>query len=271
VAGILAWFEADPDIALSVADIAIRAYGVELSQVKKAHRVAVLRAMRRACDLEQRFGLLDGEGPQGQTIIFDRVRVLSYGLARLKADHVYHYQWSRVPKEDDGPEDEASLRARLAPGGGHHAYVTANGGWWRHADEARAELEGDRETAAKLRAEREADWAAIVDVGLKAGFLRKRRPPPEVPAASWQDVKAWCAALDRALWRRDQRYILVKWIKAAGGVAHKWSFDLPEALWSSRAAAHMEGYARRCSFTRGISFIEAEGVSSLTSKSQRKH
>src|SRR4051812_36486322 len=59
VAGILATFAADPDAALTVADIAMPAYGVELREVTKKHRVAVLRAMRRVCELEQRFGFMN--------------------------------------------------------------------------------------------------------------------------------------------------------------------------------------------------------------------
>ena len=71
VAGILAAFAADPDAALTVADIAMPAYGVGLDGVSKAHRVAVLRAMRRVRELEPRFGSLNGEGPEGQIIIYE--------------------------------------------------------------------------------------------------------------------------------------------------------------------------------------------------------
>src|SRR3954453_13452704 len=80
VAGILATFAADPDAALTVADIAVPAYGVELRRVTKKHRVAVLRAMRGVGEVEPRFGLMNGGGPQGQMVIYDRVRALSYGL-----------------------------------------------------------------------------------------------------------------------------------------------------------------------------------------------
>jgi hypothetical protein len=184
VAGILATFAVDPDAALTVADIAMLAYGVELPEVTKAHRVAVLRAMRRVCELEPRFGLVDGDGPLGQAIIYDRTRALSYGLARLKADYLYHYQWSRVPRgEGSEPEGEAALRARLAPGGDHHhEYVTPGGGWWRHARKALAELEGDQETLAKVSAEQQAEWAAMMAFASEAGFVRDPRPaPPPLP------------------------------------------------------------------------------------------
>ena len=90
---ILAAFAAEPDAALTVADVAMCAYGVELHQVAKKHRVAVLRAMRRASELEPRLALMDGDGAQGQTIVHDRTRPLSYGLARLKGDTFPAYQW----------------------------------------------------------------------------------------------------------------------------------------------------------------------------------
>jgi hypothetical protein len=119
VAHMLGVFAVDPDAALTVADVAMAAYGVPLHQVTKAHRVAVLRAMRRLNQLDRRWQLRNGEGTQGQVIIYDCTRVLSHGLAVEKADWSNEYQYRR-PSDGWRPRDEAELRARLAPGGRCH-------------------------------------------------------------------------------------------------------------------------------------------------------
>jgi hypothetical protein len=156
VAHILDAFAADPDVALTVADVAMPAYGVPLRQVTKAHRVAVLRAMRRLNQLDRRWQLMNGEGAQGQVVLYDGSRVLSYGLARLKADYLRRYQY----RERDTP-DEAALRARIAPGGEDHRLVVPGGAWWRRTLLRLAKLAGDAALVERLEAEAECGLRAM--------------------------------------------------------------------------------------------------------------
>jgi hypothetical protein len=230
VARILAVFGADPDAALTVADIAMPAYGVELGRVTKAHRVAVLRAMRRVVELEPRFGLMNGEGPQGQMVIYDRTWPLSYGLARLKADCLYHYQWE-MPRWAEQGDSEEKLKAMLAPGGSNHDAVVPGGVWSKHCLLPQAEFAGDYETVARLKEENEREFEAWLAVGMRMFPARSDRDPAPVkrigPDPAWDDDTAWRALWETAKGKRQRRDVVARLVKAVGGKVTRWSIYLP--------------------------------------------
>lgn len=150
-------FAADPDNAYTTADLAMRAYGVELDGVTRAHRVAMQRAMKRACEIERRLRCENGDGPEGQLIIFDCTSVPSYAMFRLKTDWLYHYQWTRGGY--CWPYSEKQLREKLAEPR-YQEYIQPGGAWSDHVEYFRAEVTGDTETAARLKAKRDAEMAA---------------------------------------------------------------------------------------------------------------
>jgi hypothetical protein len=278
VAGILATFAVDPDAALTVADIAMPAYGVELRQVTKAHRVAVLRAMRRVREIEPRFGLMDGQGPEGQTIVYDRTRVLSYGLARLKRDWLERYQWRTSRCRGDRPSKEAELRAQIAPGGDHHQHVTPDGAWWKHCLIPQAEIAGDHETAALLREQEERKHAAFMAAGRKmfAGFGIGYRAPapvkPDKPDPAWDDDPAWQALWAAAKGRRQKRDLVRRRVRAAGGIVRRWHLEMPSVLFrDGRARVWLGPWSSQTGFSRGVDWNQRLTVSSVVAASQRKH
>jgi hypothetical protein len=281
VAGILAAFAADPDGAFTVADVAMRAYGVELRQVTKVHRVAVLRAMRRVREVEARFGLENGEGPQGQMVIFDRTRVLSYGLGMLKADGGSYYQWSWDRRTDT----EEKLRARLAePGDIFNGFVSPGGVWWRHVQEAIAEVNGDHEAVARMAAEAEARSAAFLNgfresaaAGAFGNFGRRRRRDPDPvkpdePDPAWDDDPAWQSLWGAAKGRRQKRDIVRRRVRAAGGVVHRWHLEMPVELFGDDRARWLDRWLWPESLGfRGTQWKRLATVSSASTCSQRKH
>jgi hypothetical protein len=92
---------------------------------------------------------LDALGGGGTLVFFNQRRVLSYAMARLKAERYY---W-----------DEADLRDCLAPGGSdHHFILPPDGAWWRFVQRFTAQLDGDTELAARLGEEEEARFAVLV-------------------------------------------------------------------------------------------------------------
>jgi len=270
VAHILAAFAADPDAALTVADIAMPAYGVELRQVTKAQRVAVLRAMRRAVELEPRFGLMNGEGSQGQLVVHDRTRVMSYALARLKADWCHRYQWTPA-YPDAWTDTEEQLRARLAPGGREHERVVPGGCWWRRCLVPQAEIAGDRETAARLREKDERELAAFVSATetMLSGVFGSRRPSAPAPVKpdrldpAWDDDVGWETLWGQAKGPRQRRDVLARRVRAAGGKVRRWSLDLPQELPAGRSARIIERWAARAGFgTRVFYDVKLTTVSS---------
>ena len=143
---VLAAFEDEPDNAFTTEELCERAYPSTAKYLpERAQRVAVLRAVKRLTALRPDLGIRDwpSECGRGGEIVFHRkYRVLSYAMARLKADN--NTPWG---------DSENKLRARLAPGGRDHHLVEPGGSWARHTEMEIAKRDGDHEKLAMLEAE----------------------------------------------------------------------------------------------------------------------
>jgi hypothetical protein len=84
---------------------------------------------------------------------FNRYRVLSYAMARLKEDNFH--PWLR--------KSEAELRAELTSGGRHYEYVQPDGAWTRHTEMEIAKRDGDHEKLAMLEAEQERVMGGVAE------------------------------------------------------------------------------------------------------------
>jgi hypothetical protein len=151
---ISAAFAAEPDNALTTAELCERAYGT--GAVDKKHRIAVVRAAKKIAGLDH----VECHTLGRQLVFYDPLRVLSYAMARLKADSINDYG-TRDPRDTDyGYEGktEAELRAMLADDE-HQKLVRREGAWWLHTEIARARARGDHERVARLKARLDAMFA----------------------------------------------------------------------------------------------------------------
>ena len=89
------------------------------------------------------FRIYNGEGPEGQLIIFNSHNVMSYALARLKDDAFSLYQWSRYGWWIN-PKNERELRKSLSEDERHQELTKEGGYWWKHVEKHKAEESGDR-------------------------------------------------------------------------------------------------------------------------------
>jgi len=117
-------------------------------------------------------------------VYFNIDNVMSYAMARLKADWINHYRsnddrwFTPKPKwfrdamgfkkgfiYQHPRMTEAELRARLAEGGKDYHRVVSGGVWWKHTQWAIAEMEakrvGDTKRIEEIEAERKADLEAF--------------------------------------------------------------------------------------------------------------
>jgi hypothetical protein len=159
-------FDALPDAAFTTEELCGRVYpGVE---IERKHRVAALRAANKLVAKRDTLGVLAGEGLGGQRVFFRMDSVFSYGLARLKADDLYHYQSrdSRILPWNIKTEED--LRAPLIKGGRYHKYMVRGGAWWKHvqswAAERKARRSGNAERLKRVLAEREEHNAKILSL-----------------------------------------------------------------------------------------------------------
>ena len=140
---ILDWFGRDSTAALTTADIAMPWYRISQCEIRKKHRVAVIRAMKTVNAKNPQLRIYNGEGPEGQLIIFDSHNITSYALAMLKDDSFSQYQWSRYGWWIK-PKKERELRNRLRKDERYQELVKEGGSWWRHVEQYKAEDSGDR-------------------------------------------------------------------------------------------------------------------------------
>ena len=148
-------FASEPDNAFTIEDLCERVYPGE--PIEKKHRVSVLRAAKQVAKRCGEIDTMTGEGLGGTLIFFDQYCVLSYAMARLKSSS------SRAnDKRRSLRENEADLRAKIAPGGADHELVVPGGAWWRHVEERIAKRDGDTERVEHLKAEGAAELAAMM-------------------------------------------------------------------------------------------------------------
>ena len=136
IEAILTW---EADNAFSVADLCKRIYP-RIKRIDKKHRVSVLRAARK---LAQRRDTLDTMGSWtrgGAVVYYNLDNVMSYAMARLKADFLSNYEGTRYGAKDS----EEDLRNRLAAGGKDHLRVVEGGTWWAHTQSQIDELDAKR-------------------------------------------------------------------------------------------------------------------------------
>lgn len=145
---IIAAFAAEPDNAFVTEELITRAYA-GLDKIEKKHRVAVLRAAKSLSVTIPCISWLRSGGPGRRLVFFDRYRVLSFAMARLKADGGY----KPSDRQTTPGRSEDDLRAELRRGGRHHTYIVEGGAWWRYVQQSIAERDGDSQMGARMEAE----------------------------------------------------------------------------------------------------------------------
>jgi hypothetical protein len=185
IAGIL---DRSPGNAFTTEELCEKVYRTK--QVQRKHRVAVLRAAASLAKRRDTLGVLSSETLGYTKVYYTIDNVLSYGMARLKADNLYHYR-SNDERVSWDATSEKELRATLARGGREYHLVKPGGTWWEHVQSKRAELaaqrRGDKRKVKEILAARKKAYelrTAKILGGL-GGFLgaarrkaeRKRRLP----------------------------------------------------------------------------------------------
>ena len=90
---IVAIFEREPDAALTVEELCEIIFATDT--VEKKHRVSVIRAGKKLMTrgaLNKGLECYRSESVGGQLVFFNRYDVMSYALARLKADSRAYYR-----------------------------------------------------------------------------------------------------------------------------------------------------------------------------------
>lgn len=152
---IVAALDGDPDNAFTTDDLCRRTYST--NRIEKKHRVAVTRAALKVQSQRRFLQCYRTEGLGGTYVWFNGDRVLSYAMARLKADCFNKYQSNdpRIPGRSRSTEND--LRAKLAPGGEGHKLVVPGGPWWQDVELFRAQLAGDAPAVQHLNKQRGAE------------------------------------------------------------------------------------------------------------------
>jgi hypothetical protein len=198
---IAAVLDAEPDNAVTTDDLCDRVYrGV--NRIEKKHRVAVLRAARNLMKRRDTMACSESDTLGGMMVFYNKDNVMSYAMSRLKGDGLNHYRsnddrWFRPERKpkwfrramgyekgyvyQNHRSTEAELRAKLAEDR-YQKYVVPGGAWWRHTQEAMAELEairaGDTARLEQLRAEaKEASEAALAEIAAGIGADLKGTTP----------------------------------------------------------------------------------------------
>ena len=132
---ITAALAAEPDNAFNIEDLCDRAYPDV--KAEKKHRVTVLRAIGRILARRPDLKTFLGDGIGRPKVVFHRYNVMSYAMARLKADFRYSYRSNDPRKSKRWIKDEAELRASLREGGKNYKYIVIErGAWWNHMQQS---------------------------------------------------------------------------------------------------------------------------------------
>jgi hypothetical protein len=161
---ILAAFEAEPDNAFTTVELCERAYPDDDDGLgwQKKHRIAVIRAAKKIAKLR----CLESEMLGRQLVFYDPCNVMSYAMARLKADFINNYR-NDDPRYLSSPTTEADLRKKLADAR-HQKLVAKGGAWWLHTELAKAQARGDRKRAAQVQKQIDRDLERLA-AGLRSG------------------------------------------------------------------------------------------------------
>jgi hypothetical protein len=128
---ISAVFDAEPSNAFTVEDLADRVFP-GINRVEKKHRVTILRAADRVWRKRGEIGFYRSEMLGGTIVYFRQDSVMSYAMARMKADWLNRYRSNdpRCKRWWLGTEED--LRAKLSnPKDRHYELVQPGGAWWK--------------------------------------------------------------------------------------------------------------------------------------------
>jgi hypothetical protein len=156
-AWLLHYFEEHPEAALTTTDVIMRSRGISISDIatvaiEKSQRVSTIRAMKALSAKRPALRIMDGEGPCGQTIIFNSHDLRSYALARLKQDWLKNYQWSRNGRYSPERWDEAPLLKQLDTDATYIELLSPTGAWHLFVDHYIAKDAGDQARVVELEA-----------------------------------------------------------------------------------------------------------------------
>jgi hypothetical protein len=124
------------DSAFTVDDLCGHVY-LGLKQPQRKHRAAVLPIAKKVCEqLGEDWQWWRTEKRGGTLVFFNHAIVMSYAMARLKADFCHN------------SETEEELRASISPGGRYHDYVVKGGAWWKYCQDHINETTNQKTAAA---------------------------------------------------------------------------------------------------------------------------
>jgi hypothetical protein len=116
-------FDRERDNAFTTEDLCERIWpDLCRDQIKKSHRSTVIRAVRHIASQRPEIQWLYSQRLGGSLVFFRHDEVMSYAIARLKADRFQRYRSQRLPWSS-GEEalrrvlDDESYRKLIGPGG----------------------------------------------------------------------------------------------------------------------------------------------------------
>jgi hypothetical protein len=164
-------FDTERDNAFTLEELCERVYA-DANQIERKHHISVARAARNLERRRPEFQHYYGENLGNPLVFFRHDEVMSYAMARLKADRSSGYQSNDWRRQPDNNRDEADLRSWLGDGGSHRALVEPGGAWWTQVRIFLAERAGDLATVARLK--------AFSRPNLSASSRRFGKPHPRV-------------------------------------------------------------------------------------------
>jgi hypothetical protein len=130
----VAIFDSERDNAFTIEDLCERIWP-ELcpqgGQIERKHRHTVIRAARNIARERPEIQWLRGERLGGALVFFRHDEVMSYAMARLKADRFQRYR-SKDPRLQWN-NDEGALRGKLDDES-HSKLIGAGGAWRRQVE-----------------------------------------------------------------------------------------------------------------------------------------
>ena len=158
-------FDSERDNAFTLEDLCERIWpdmypDMQGAPVKKKHCSSVARAAHNLVGRRPEIQCFHGAGLGGPLVFFRHDEVMSYAMARLKADRFEHYRSNDPRRRRRTIERESRLRRTLGDDR-HSELMGPDGAWRRRVEIFLARRDGDVEKAAQLEAEQEAASARI--------------------------------------------------------------------------------------------------------------